>query len=84
MRPEDIKAIITAGIPDSYVEVEGDDGTHFTAVIVSSEFDGKSMVQQHQRVYSALGTRMGNEIHALSMQTYTPAEWEKKKSLQIG
>ena len=84
MRPEDIKAIITDGIPDSYVEVEGDDGTHFTAVIVSDEFEGKSMVQQHQRVYGVLGSRMGNEIHALSMQTYTPEEWKKKKSLQAG
>ncbi len=83
MQCEDIRKLIESGIPDSLVEVEGDDGTHFGAIIVSEEFDGKSMVQQHQLVYKALGEKMGSDIHALSIQTYTPGEWEAKKKLHI-
>jgi acid stress-induced BolA-like protein IbaG/YrbA len=58
-----------------YIKVSGDDGTHFEAVLVSAAFLGKSRVQQHQLVYAALGDRMREEIHALSMQTYTPEQW---------
>ena len=54
--------------------MEGD-GRHFFATIVSAEFDGKSRIQRHQRVYQALGDRMREQIHALSMKTFTPAEW---------
>jgi len=61
-----------------YIKVMGDDGTHFEAVLVSSAFLGKSRVQQHQLVYAALGDRMREEIHALSMQTYTPEQWAKQ------
>ena len=56
------------------VAVEGD-GRHFFATIVSGEFEGKSRVMRHQRVYQALGDRMREQIHALSMKTLTPAEW---------
>jgi acid stress-induced BolA-like protein IbaG/YrbA len=55
--------------------VEGDDGFHFSAIIVSAEFRGKNMVQQHQLVYRALGDRMKQEIHALSIKTLTPEQW---------
>jgi acid stress-induced BolA-like protein IbaG/YrbA len=58
------------------VEVVGD-GHHFEAVIVSEAFRGKNRVQQHQLVYKALGDRMREEIHALSMQTYAPEDWQK-------
>ena len=78
MNPETIKELIIAGIPGADVVVEGDDGTHFQARIVSDQFSGKTMVQQHQLVYKALGEKMGREIHALSMQTYSPEEWEQK------
>ena len=61
-----------------HVEVRGD-GHHFDAVIVSPAFRGKSRVQQHQLVYAALGARMGGEIHALSMQTFTPEDWAAKR-----
>ncbi len=60
-----------------YINVQGDDGTHFEAVIVSPAFVGKNMVQQHQLVYAALGDRMHAEIHALSMKTYTPEKWRE-------
>lgn len=82
MQNDDIKQLITAGIPDCMVEIGGD-GTHFEAIIVSELFAGKTMVQQHQIVYQALGDKMGSDIHALSIQTYTPEEWEKKKNLRI-
>ena len=74
MTPEQIKQFIEAGLPCEHVEVSGD-GHHFEAVIVSAEFRGKNKVQQHQLVYRALGSRMGEEIHALSMQTCTPEDW---------
>lgn len=83
MQTEDIKKLIEAGLPGSQVIIEGDDGTHFGAIIVSEEFAGKSMVQQHQLVYSTLGEKMGTDIHALSIQTYTPEEWEEKKKLRV-
>lgn len=73
VRPEDIKQLIEAGLPGARAEVVGD-GHHFEAVIVSPEFAGKSMVAQHQLVYRALGDRMREEIHALSMRTLTPEE----------
>ncbi|HEX9625404.1 MAG TPA: BolA family protein [Acidiferrobacterales bacterium] len=74
VRPEDIKQLIEAGLPGARAEVTGD-GHHFEAVIVSPEFAGKTMVAQHQLVYRALGDRMREEIHALSMRTLTPEEY---------
>jgi len=71
--PESIEQGITAGIACEHVEVVGD-GQHFQARIVSRAFEGKSRVQRHQLVYRALGERMREEIHALSMQTLTPEE----------
>ena len=71
--PEDIKMWIEAGLSGSQVDVTGD-GRHFDAVIVSSEFEGKSAVQRHQLVYSVLGEKMRADIHALSMRTVTPSE----------
>jgi acid stress-induced BolA-like protein IbaG/YrbA len=71
--PESIKSGIEAGLACERVEVMGD-GQHFQAQIVSTAFEGKSRVQRHQLVYKALGDRMREEIHALSMQTLTPEE----------
>lgn len=71
---------ITQNLACDYIQVLGEDGTHFEAVIVSPAFTGKSMVQQHQLVYAALGDRMRAEIHALSMQTYTPEAWLKRRA----
>jgi acid stress-induced BolA-like protein IbaG/YrbA len=70
-----IKQHIEDSLPCELVQIEGDDGYHFQAIIVSSEFRGKRMIQQHQLVYQALGDRMKQDIHALSMKTYTPEEW---------
>jgi acid stress-induced BolA-like protein IbaG/YrbA len=78
VQPEDIKRLIESGIPGCAAQVSGPDGTHFEAVIVSAQFAGKTMVQQHQLVYRALGERMGREIHALSMPTRPPEQWEQR------
>ena len=72
--PESIKHSITAGLACDHVEVDGD-GHHFQAIVVSPAFAGLSKVRQHQLVYAALGDRMREEIHALSMTTLTPEQW---------
>jgi acid stress-induced BolA-like protein IbaG/YrbA len=72
--PEQIVGYLRDKLDCNHLEVEGD-GAHFSAVIVSAAFEGKSRVQRHQVVYGALGERMREEIHALSMKTLTPAEW---------
>ena len=72
--PESIKASIEGGLACQHVEVRGD-GQHWEAVIVSGAFEGLAKVRQHQLVYAALGDRMRVEIHALSMTTLTPAQW---------
>lgn len=72
--PEQVRSYILENLQCDHVEVAGD-GHHFEAVIVSGAFEGKSRVQQHQTVYRALGDRMREEIHALSMKTFTPGEW---------
>lgn len=74
---QQLESYITQHLACDYIKVIGDDGTHFEAIIVSPAFEGKSMVQQHQLVYSALGDRMRAEIHALSMRTLTPQAWHK-------
>jgi acid stress-induced BolA-like protein IbaG/YrbA len=73
--PELVKSYIAAGLDCTHLEVEGD-GQHFTAVIVSPAFAGKRLIQRHQLVYAALGDRMREEIHALSMKTLTPDEFQ--------
>ena len=74
MNPLDVEQLIRAGMPGAQVQVQSDDDTHFSAVIVSEQFTGKRTLQRHQLVYATLGKLMGNEIHALSMQTLTPGE----------
>lgn len=72
--PELVQNYIAAGLDCSHLEVTGD-GQHFTAIIVSPAFTGKRLIQRHQLVYAALGDRMREEIHALSMKTLTPEEF---------
>jgi len=72
---ESVKQGIAAGLECEHLEVAGD-GEHFQALIVSRRFEGRNRVQRHQLVYQALGERMREEIHALSMRTMTPQEWQ--------
>ena len=78
VEPGSIESSIRAGLQCTHLEVRGD-GAHFEAVIVSAAFAGLSRIKQHQLVYAALGDRMREEIHALSMQTLTPAEWDTRR-----
>ena len=74
--PQEVRDYIAAGLPCTHLEVEGD-GRHFFATIVSAEFEGLPRVRRHQRVYAALGERMKEQIHALSMKTLTPTEFQQ-------
>jgi acid stress-induced BolA-like protein IbaG/YrbA len=76
--PESIRQSIETGLACEHVEVAGD-GHHWEAVIVSAAFAGLSRIKQHQLVYGALGERMREEVHALSMQTLTPEQWEARR-----
>ena len=76
MTAEQLQAIIAAGLSCEHLHVEGD-GRHWYATLVSAEFEGKRLIQRHQRVYATLGDKIKtDEVHALSMKTYTPAEWQ--------
>jgi len=75
MTSEELQSLIAAGLPCEHLAVSGD-GAHWYATIVSSSFEGQRLIQRHQKVYATLGGRIQtNEVHALSMKTFTPAEW---------
>jgi acid stress-induced BolA-like protein IbaG/YrbA len=75
MTADQLRSLIAAGLPCEHLEVDGD-GRHWSAVIVSAEFEGKRLIARHQRVYATLGAKIQtDEVHALSMKTLTPAEW---------
>jgi len=76
MTANEVTGLIQAALPGAEVRVVTDDDTHFEAVVVAPQFEGKRSLQRHQIVYAGLGARMGREIHALSIQAYTPAEWQ--------
>ena len=78
MNADQIKDLIAANLVCEYITLEGD-GRHWTATIVSPEFDGLRAIKRHQRVYASLGERIhNNEVHALSIKAFTPAEWAAK------
>ena len=76
MDPVEITALIEAGFDNPTVKVLSDDNTHFEALVIASEFEGKRLLARHQLVYKCLGALVGNEIHALSIRALTPAEWQ--------
>lgn len=79
MNASEIERLIKASIPDAEVTIVdlAGDGDHYSARVISRSFQGLSRVRQHQKVYSALGGRVGGELHALQLQTATPEETEK-------
>lgn len=77
--PAEIEEFIASGLACEHVEVAGD-GRHFFATIVSAEFEGTNRIARHQRVYRALGDRMREQIHALSMKTLTPSEYQNPQA----
>ena len=84
MTAEEVTRLIEAGVPGARVRVLTDDDTHFDAVVIAPAFEGRRSLQRHQLVYAALGQRMGREIHALSIQAYTPAEWQVAQGGRTG
>lgn len=79
MTAEELQSLIAQGLPCDHIDVSGD-GRHWSAVIVSTAFEGKRLIQRHQMVYATLGTRIQtDEVHALSMKTHTPAEWAAQR-----
>jgi acid stress-induced BolA-like protein IbaG/YrbA len=69
-----IRTLIQQALPEARIDVRGADGVHFEADVVAAAFAGKPPLVRHRLVYAALGERMGNEIHALSLRTFTPEE----------
>jgi acid stress-induced BolA-like protein IbaG/YrbA len=80
MNPLEIAKIIEAGLAGSKALVKSDDNVHFEAVVIAPAFAGKRSVQRHQLVYGTLGNAMGNEIHALALQVFTPEEFGALRS----
>ena len=81
MDAKEVEGLIRNGIPDAHVEVRDTTGggDHFEALIVSSMFEGKGLVERHQTVYKALGDAMRVRVHALSLKTLTPAQYENRR-----
>ena len=75
MTADEVTQLILSGLPDAEVRVATEDDTHFEAIVVARQFEGKRPLQRHQLVYAGLGARMGREVHALSIQAFTPDEW---------
>ena len=84
MGPDDLKKRIEQGIPGASARVEGADA-HFGALVVAGAFEGKTRIEQHQMIYALFRDEMASqEIHALSLKTCTPAEWEREKATGPG
>jgi acid stress-induced BolA-like protein IbaG/YrbA len=75
MNPQQVALIIESGLPGARALVKSEDNVHFEAVVIAAAFAGKRSVQRHQLVYGTLGAAVGNEIHALALQVYTPEEF---------
>ena len=83
MDPEEVKRLILAGLPDCEVTVKGD-GSHFDAIVIGEIFAGKSLVKQQQLVYATVNDKIASgQLHALSIKTYTPADWATASKLQV-
>ncbi|MEE3196668.1 MAG: BolA/IbaG family iron-sulfur metabolism protein [Candidatus Neomarinimicrobiota bacterium] len=82
MEPESLKELIASGIPNAKIEVIDTTGSkdHFSAVVISSSFEGLSLIDQHKEVYKAVGNHMTKEIHALQLKTFSPKQWKKHNS----
>jgi acid stress-induced BolA-like protein IbaG/YrbA len=75
MNPQDIAAQIQSGLAGAKALVTSPDNVHFEAVVIAPAFAGKRAIQRHQMVYATLGSAVGNEIHALALQVFTPEEY---------
>lgn len=83
MNPDDIKALIATGLPTCQVQVSGD-GSHFEAIVIGDMFSGMTAVKKQQAVYATVNDQItSGAVHALSIKTYTPDEWEKAQKLRV-
>ncbi len=80
MNAQQIADLIRQALPDTRIDVQSEDNTHFSALLVGAAFEGLRPLARHQLVYRALGERMGREIHALSIEAYTPQEWAARSA----
>ena len=78
MDPTEIRALIEQNLGNSSAEVHTDGQGHYEATVICPAFAGKRSLQRHQMVYATLGSRVGREIHALALQTFTPEEWQAR------
>ena len=78
MDPQAVAELIEKGLPGAQAQVRTDGVGHYEAVVVSDDFDGERTLRRHQLVYGALGSLVGNELHALNLKTYTPEEWQAR------
>jgi acid stress-induced BolA-like protein IbaG/YrbA len=78
MDPTEIRALIEQNLGDSSAEVHTDGQGHYEATVICPAFADKRSLQRHQMVYATLGSRVGREIHALALQTFTPEEWQAR------
>jgi acid stress-induced BolA-like protein IbaG/YrbA len=78
MDPQQVAALIRQQLPEAHIDVRSDDNTHYAALLVSTAFEGLRPLARHQLIYRALGERMGREIHALSIEAFTPQEWQAR------
>ncbi len=78
MDPREISSLIEAGLPGARAEVRTDGQGHYEALVIAGEFEGLRSVRRHQQVYATLGDRVGGEIHALALKTFTPEEWRDR------
>ena len=84
MEISEVQGLIEAGLPGAKVTVTGD-GSHFQAVVVSAEFEGKSLLQKQKMVFATVNEHItSGALHAFSIKAYTPAEWDKASKLQVG
>jgi len=80
MTPSEIKHLIEIGFDSPIVKVQSDDNTHFSALVIAKEFYKMRLIARHQMIYKCLGSLMGNEIHALSINALTPDEWSNQSN----
>jgi acid stress-induced BolA-like protein IbaG/YrbA len=83
MQPDEVKTLIEAGLPGAEVQAKGD-GSHFDVIVVSAQFEGKSMVEEQKMVFAALGDKItSGAIHAINIKAYTPDEWKTASKMQV-
>lgn len=84
MQPEDVKALLEAGLPGAEVLARSDDGSHFDVIVISADFEGKARVKRELTVNSLMFEKItSGEIHAINIKAYTPEEWKTARQMQI-